>query len=170
MERLKEFLSYVLIVVVVVLIRTFIATPVIVDGDSMNPTLADRQVLILYKIPKEFARFDIVVIKHRVDENTDNLIKRVVGLPGENVKYIDNKLYINDEVVEENFIECETADFNMASIGHLEIPEGYYFVVGDNRKDSLDSRIIGLIPVEEIKGKVIFSIFPFNRFGKIEKN
>lgn len=168
MGKYKELLSYVVIIVVVVLVRTFIATPVIVDGDSMLPNLKDNQIMILYKLPKELKRFDIVVAEHTVEGTKESLVKRVIGLPGEDVEYKDNKLYINDEVVSEDFIIEETADFNLASLGYLEIPEGHYFVVGDNRDDSLDSRILGLIPEEDIEGKIVFSLFPFSTFGFIK--
>ena len=168
MGKYKELLSYVVIIVVVVLIRTFIATPVIVDGDSMLPNLKDNQIMILYKLPKELKRFDIVVAEHTVEGTKESLVKRVIGLPGEDVEYKDNKLYINDEVVSEDFIIEETADFNLASLGYLEIPDGHYFVVGDNRDDSLDSRILGLIPEEDIEGKSVFSLFPFSTFGFIK--
>ena len=168
MGKYKELLSYVVIIVVVVLIRTFIATPVIVDGDSMLPNLKDNQIMILYKLPKELKRFDIVVAEHTVEGTKESLVKRVIGLPGEDVEYKYNKLYINDEVVSEDFIIEETADFNLASLVYLEIPDGHYFVVGDNRDDSLDSRILGLIPEEDIEGKIVFSLFPFSTFGFIK--
>ncbi len=167
MKKYKEWISYIVIIVVVVLIRTFIATPVIVDGSSMIPNLVDNQVLILYKLNKNYKRFDIVVIDHKVNGTNEHLVKRVIGLPGEYVEYKDSKLYINKKEVAEKFIDVTTADFSLAKLGYLEIPDGYYFVVGDNRGDSSDSRILGLIPANEIKGKIKFSLFPFNRFGKI---
>lgn len=167
MDKKREWISYIIIIVVIVLIRTFIATPVIVDGNSMKPNLIDNQVLILYKLNKNYHRFDIVVIDHKVRGNKEHLVKRVIGLPGEYVEYKDSKLYINKKEVKEDFIDVETDDFSLAKLGYLEIPEGYYFVVGDNRGDSSDSRILGLIPENEIKGKIKFSLFPFSRFGKI---
>ena len=168
MKVLKEIISYVIIIAAVILVRTFVITPVIVDGTSMIPTLLDNQVLLLYKLDKKYQRFDIVVVDHKVNGVKENLVKRVIGLPGEYVEYKDSKLYINKEEVEEDFIDVETSDFALAKLGFLEIPEGKYFVVGDNRGDSSDSRILGLIPENEIKGKIVFSIFPFNRFGTIK--
>lgn len=167
MGNKKEWISYIVIIVTIILIRTFIATPVMVDGVSMVPTLVDNQVLVLYKLDKNYKRFDIVVIDHEINNEKEHLVKRVIGLPGEYVEYKDSKLYVNKKEVKEDFIKVETDDFSLAKLGFLEIPENYYFVVGDNRGDSSDSRVLGLIPKKEIKGKVVFSLFPFKRFGKI---
>lgn len=167
MGNKKEWISYIVIIVTIILIRTFIATPVMVDGVSMVPTLVDNQVLVLYKLDKNYKRFDIVVIDHEINNENEHLVKRVIGLPGEYVEYKDSKLYVNKKEVKEDFIKVETDDFSLAKLGFLEIPENYYFVVGDNRGDSSDSRVLGLIPKKEIKGKVVFSLFPFKRFGKI---
>ena len=167
MGNKKEWISYIVIIVTIILIRTFIATPVMVDGVSMVPTLVDNQVLVLYKLDKNYKRFDIVVIDHEINNENEHLVKRVIGLPGEYVEYKDSKLYVNKKEVKEDFIKVETDDFSLAKLGFLEIPENYYFVVGDNRGDSSDSRVLGLIPKKEIEGKVVFSLFPFKRFGKI---
>lgn len=161
----KELLPYIIIVIVVVLIRTFIVTPVQVVGTSMVPTLSDKQILVLKKYDKKFDRFDIVVF----DYNDSTLIKRVIGLPGEHVEYKDNKLYINGKKVDEDFIDDTTNDFDLSEIDYKIIPEGYYFVMGDNRNNSTDSRFIGLIKEDQIKGSSTFSLFPFKTFGKIEK-
>ncbi len=159
----KAVLPYIIIIIVVVLIRTFIITPIQVDGLSMYSTLDDNEILLLKKYDKDYERFDIVVF----DYNNTKLIKRIIALPGETVKYEDNKLYINGEYVEEDFLDenMETYDFSLEELGYEEIPEGYYFVLGDNRTNSTDSRIIGLISEEELDGTTDFAIFPFSKFG-----
>lgn len=164
---LKEILSYVLIIVLVLLIKKYIFSPIKVNGDSMYPTLHDNDIMILNEIGyylNGVERFDIVV----VNTGNDKIIKRVIGLPGETVKFKDNKLYINDEEIEEKFEHAITHNFELSEIDVEVIPEGYYFVVGDNRGDSLDSRTIGLISEKQIMGKTSFTIFPFTRFGNVE--
>ncbi|MCI9110913.1 MAG: signal peptidase I [Bacilli bacterium] len=160
----KELLPYIIIVLAVVLLRTFIITPIQVDGSSMYPTLEDRELLILKKYDKSFDRFDIVVF----DCNGSRLIKRVVGLPGERIEYRDNKLYIDGKVINEDFDKnSKTEDFILDDIGVDIIPKGYYFVMGDNRDNSTDSRIIGLVSEKDIKGSTNLSIFPFDKIGTI---
>ena len=165
MKFVKELVPYVIVVLIAVCIRTFIVTPVQVDGKSMYPTLDDNEILLLKKYDHSYERFDIVVFEY----NDSKLVKRIIGLPGEYVAYKDNELYINNEKVYFE-LEAYTYDFELSELGYKEIPEDYYLVLGDNRTNSIDSRRIGLIPKENILGSTTFSIFPFNRFGKIEKN
>lgn len=163
MKLLKEIIPYVLIVVIVVIIRTYVVTPVKVQGESMTPTLKNKEILLLKKYDKKYERFDIIVFK----TDGDKLVKRVIGLPGEHIKYVDNKLYVNNELVKDA-IDVATEDFDLKSLGVNTIPEGYYFVLGDNRGNSTDSRLIGLIDEHTILGSTSFSIFPFSTFGKIK--
>lgn len=164
MKIIKELWSYVLIIIIVLLIRCFVVSPVRVDGSSMVPTLKDGDFLLLKKYDKEIERFDIVVLKN----GSDKLIKRVIGLPGEHIEYIDNELYINHEKIVDIKLFTKTNDFMLEDLGVSVIPDDYYFVLGDNRTNSTDSRIIGLVSKKDIQGTVDFRIFPFNKFGSIE--
>lgn len=160
----KEIIIYVSIFLLIIIIRTFIVTPIRVNGDSMNPTLKDGEIMILNKIGYSIngvERFDIVV----VDYNGDKLIKRVIGLPGETLKYENNILYINGQEVEEPYLNESTEDFNITSLGYSKIPRDCYFVLGDNRDDSKDSRIIGCVSEKQIKGKTSLVLLPFSDAG-----
>lgn len=164
---IRELLPYVLILGGVILIRTFIVTPVIVSGDSMKPNLHNGDLLLERKInynSTNIKRFDIVVIK----EGKEEIIKRIIGLPGEQISYKNNKLYVNDKVLEENFDFRKTNDFNLEEICSCNsIPEGKYLVLGDNRPISKDSRMIGLIDEKDILGKAVYRIWPISKFGNI---
>lgn len=164
MNKIKELIPYIVIIVVVLIIRTFIVTPVQVVGTSMVPTLSDKQILLLKKYDKDYERFDIVVFKY--DNST--LIKRIIGLPGEYVEYRNSNLYINGKKIKEEFIDTKTEDFTLSKLDYKKIPKGYYFVMGDNRSNSTDSRFIGLVSEKDIKGTSSFSLFPIKKFGKIE--
>lgn len=157
MKIIKEFIPYVIITLVVIFIRTFIISPVSVDGDSMYPTLKNGEYLILNKFDRSFDRFDIVVLYY----NNERLVKRIIGLPGDNIEYKNSILYVNGKQVEEKFIDVETNDFKLSKLGYDKIPNGYYFVVGDNRNTSLDSRTIGLIKENTISGTIKLDISAF---------
>ena len=163
---MDELKSYVIIVIVVVLFRTFIATPVKVDGSSMDSTLKNNDILILNKLDRSYDRFDIVVIKY----GKTKLVKRVIGLPGENIEYKDNELYINGKKVEDKSIS-RTADFKLTDLYNKDkLPDGYYFVMGDNRANSLDSRseLVGLVNKKDIIGTTKIRLFPFNKIGIVK--
>lgn len=155
---LKEYLPYVIIIILVLLIKTYIVAPIRVNGSSMNNTLKDGDIMILdiigYKTNK-LKRFDIVV----VDNGKDYLIKRVIALPGETIEYKDNKLYINGKLIKDKYGNGPTRDFK------AKVDKDSYFVLGDNRNNSLDSRFYGSFHKNKIKGKTSFTIFPFNKFG-----
>lgn len=159
----KELIPYIIIVFVVVLIRTYIATPVIVNGTSMKNTLHDKDVMILNKIDvkiNQINRFDIVVIK----TSDSYLIKRVIGLPGEKIKYFKGDLYINGKIKKDPYYK----DNNTKDFDEVKIPKGYYYVMGDNRGNSIDSRIIGVIDKKDITGTTKLVIFPFKNIGVVE--
>lgn len=168
MKILKELLPYIIVIIFVILLRQFIITPIQVVGSSMKPNLENGELMLLNKITYKFndiKRFDIVVI----DYAKEPLIKRVIGLPGEKVEYRDNKLYVNGKYIEENFKRNgKTEDYNISKSGYTTIPSDMYFVVGDNRINSADSRVIGLIKKDIILGKANFVLFPFNKFGTIK--
>lgn len=167
LKILKEIYPYIIVVIVVVLVRSFIITPAIVDGSSMVPTLYNNNVILVNKLDykaSNIKRFDVVVLKYE----DKKLVKRIIGLPGEHVQYKDGGLYINGFVVQENFSHGKTDDFLLDSLGYKKIPGDKYFVVGDNRPNSGDSRIIGLIDKKDIIGKVTVRIFPINKIKKVK--
>lgn len=178
-----EYAPYLIIIFFVIIIRSFIATPVSVKGSSMYPTLENGDNVLLYKLTKHnnrgLRRFDIVIINTK----SGRLIKRIIGLPGDVVTYKIEQdedgldigvLYINNKVVEEEFID-EAAKLATCNEGwslcksEIIVPEGEYFVLGDNRGDSKDSRMIGTVTFESIEGTTRVRLFPFNKFGNIDK-
>jgi signal peptidase I len=161
---IKEVFSYVLIILAVVAIRVFIFDPVRVDGPSMDTTLSDGEIIILNKFEyrrKDIERYDIVVIK--VDGK--KIIKRVIGLPNETIEIKGNNVYADGELLNNSFASTKTDDFDLSQIGLVKIPGDSYFVLGDNRDVSLDSRYseVGTIKKEQIVGKAAIIIWPINK-------
>ena len=182
-DGFKEYVPYLIIIAFIIIIRTFIITPVNVNGTSMVETLHHGDIVLNYKLRYRLQgakRFDVVIIKN----DSGDLVKRIIGLPGDKIRYVINKnddgkleskLYINDEVVEEKFISDEAKEGTCAFDSDIcqktvEVPEGKYYVMGDNRANSKDSRIIGFIDASEIKGIAEIRIFPFSGFGNFNKN
>ena len=172
---IKEWVPYIAIIVIVILVRTYIVTPVIVRGDSMYNTLEDGEVLFLSKISyrlDDIKRFDIVVVE---DIDNDLIIKRVIGIPGDSIEYKEGILYINDKEVTEEYTDFIMEDFDVDSICDLTdlecngiIPDNYYLVLGDNRKVSADSRVKGLIEEDQILGKAVFRIWPLTKISSVK--
>ncbi len=163
-EKIKPFLPYIIIIAVVLFIKAFIVTPIKVNGESMYPTLEEGDIMILNKTAYYFnkpERFDIVV----VNMPNEYLIKRVIGLPGEHIEYIDNTLYVDGKKVKENFKHGKTDDFNIEELGSDTVPKSSYLVMGDNRENSLDSRELGFMREEQLLGRTNLIILPFDRIG-----
>lgn len=155
---IKEIIPYVIIAIVVIVIRTYIVTPIKVQGKSMSPTLNGSELMILNKIT-EIERFDIVVVK----TERGDIIKRVIAIPGETISCENGIIYINGRKQEEKYSKGITSDFEKVTLKDDE-----YFVLGDNREDSLDSRFYGPFNRDKIKGTTNFILFPFNEFGKVK--
>ena len=160
MKFIKELLPYVIIIVVVILIRTFIITPVRVQGSSMKTTLNNGDILLLYKLGK-YNRNDIVVLKEEADKEI--IIKRIIGMPGETLKIVDGNIYINGNVIEDNHAYGKTGDYDT-----IVLKDDEYFLLGDNRVVSKDSRFFGAVKKKDIKGKIILRLYPFNKIGTVK--
>lgn len=171
-EVLKTSLYLLFVLVLTFLVIQFVGQRTEVVGSSMEPTLSDSDDLIANKISYRFSdpeRFDIVIFPYTYEEDVF-YIKRVIGLPGETV-YIDPDgfIYINGDILIESYGNKIMNDAGLA-VEPIVLGEDEYFVLGDNRNNSKDSRFIdvGNIHRSEIIGKTNFRIFPFSKFGKVE--
>jgi len=156
---LKEYLPYILVIISVLLLKQFVVSPIVVNGESMMKTLEDNDVMLLDRVSYRFSdieRYDIVV----VDEGSEFIIKRVIGLPGEKVSCIEGKIYIDGKEIKDSTGYGLTDDFT------YQVPDDEYFVLGDNRRNSMDSRYFGSFKRKSILGKTKLVIFPFDRFGE----
>lgn len=133
----------------IILVNSFIDI-VRVNGDSMLPTLNDGEFVLSNKFSDNYKRFDIIIFK----KGKNTYIKRIIGLPKERLYYQDNILYINGEKIPEHYSQGITNDFKLKGGIDTEIPSNCYYVLGDNREDSLDSRGFGYVLKEEISSKL----------------
>lgn len=158
-DKIKELVPYILIVIGVVLLRTYIITPIKVNGTSMYDTLKGNEICILNKLG-ELDRFDIIVTSYE----GERLIKRIIGMPGETIEVENGYIYINDKKIKDEYGYGETSDFEK-----VKLKDDEYFVLGDNRAVSKDSRMIGPVKESDISGTTNLIIFPLNKIGKIDK-
>lgn len=164
------------ILIVFFIVQRFFFEPVMVDGDSMEPTLSDGDYLLLNKF-SDIERFDIVVFPPPDTDDTQ-YVKRVIGLPGDTIEYREDVLYLNGEPTEQPFLEdipeeelafYSSGDFTLLTLlGVDEVPEGQYFVLGDNRLNSRDSRAFGFVDEESVLGKVSLRYWPLESIGMVE--
>ena len=166
-ETLIDTVKLVIIIFIILFLMIYVVSITQVVGSSMKSTLIDGDVLILSKANYRFfdiKRGDIISLDY---EDTKYLIKRVIGLPGDSIEIVDNVLYINGEVYEEDYLDegLNYPDFHLSDLGYGTIPEDMYLVLGDNREDSLDSRDIGLISKDSVNGKIVLRIWPINKIS-----
>ncbi|KXH86894.1 signal peptidase I [Sporosarcina sp. HYO08] len=166
----KELMSWIrsiaIACILAIVIRQFLFTPVIVSGQSMEPTFEDANKIIISKIHK-IERFDLIVF-HAPNSDND-FIKRVIGLPGDKIIMKNDHLTINGKEYREDYIQPNkdrtfkgqkyTQDFT------VEVPEGCLYVLGDNRRNSTDSRVLGCIDEKSVVGTVKFRFYPLKEIG-----
>ena len=192
----QEILSWVLTILVAVVaalvIRSVIFEPVRVDGESMDDTLANGEIMFVSKFDysstwlclpwqsteaKENAtrftiggdpkRFDVVICRYPGRGDT-NFVKRVVGLPGDTIQLIDGYLYVNDEKYDEPYINDDYRTGRLNTFGPYTVPEGKFFVMGDHRNNSNDSRSVGPIERNMIVGHVRQVVYPFSQWRSVK--
>ncbi len=158
-------------VLAVVLVLTFVGQPVLVDGDSMLPTLRDRALMLVRRAGYDPEPGDVVVLRKDFENVTGPIVKRVVAVGGQTVEldYAAGTLSVDGAVLTEDYILEPMVQRSWQTITTLTVPEGCVFVMGDNRNVSNDSRNPALGPVEEeyLLGKVELVLFPFENFGPV---
>ncbi len=163
--------AIVLGLIVVIVIRSFFLMNYAVSGQSMMPTLHNQDKVIVSKISYtlgDIDRFDVIVFH---SNDSEDYVKRVIGLPGDLITYENDQLYVNDELIPEPFLESFTEyvnpnenlteDFKLEELtGSFSVPTDSFFVMGDNRRQSLDSRYFKFIHSDQVVGQVVARYWP----------
>lgn len=172
---LKEFLVYaVIIVLCVTAVPKYVIQRTEVQGDSMNDNLINEENLLVEKVTYHFKdpdRFDIVTFYPQGRKEDEYYIKRIIGLPGERIQISGNTIYINGEVLKEDYGKEPMMDAGIAE-EEIKLGDDEFFVLGDNRNHSMDSRdgeAVGVVKKKNIDGHAILRIYPFSRFGTLNQ-
>lgn len=171
-QTYETIVYFAVILVCVLLIQKFVVQPVEVNGSSMESTLSDDDHLLLEKLTYLFSdpqRFDVIVFHPYEYDDELCYIKRIIGLPGETVQIIDNIIYIDGTPLIENFGKENVIHNAGTASSPITLGEGEYFVLGDNRNNSKDSRneSVGVVKSDSILGRAWCRIWPLNDFGFI---
>ncbi|WP_347861207.1 signal peptidase I [Salimicrobium sp. PL1-032A] len=175
MKKYKSLIrTIILAILLAIVFRAYFFASYIVDGESMEPTLHDGNLLMVNKVLYDWTdvhRQDIIVFHYN---EKDDYVKRVIGLPGDHIAMSQDTLYINGTPVEESYLDelrpnddrVFTGDFTLEGVtGESAVPEGKLFVMGDNRRKSLDSRRFGFINIQSVVGKVEVRYWPMSQLG-----
>ena len=172
-DFVKSLIKDIIVAAILAAVVISFVRPTIVKQTSMQDTLNPNDYIIMYRRAysgdKEPRRGDIVIFKSELqDENGKNklLIKRVIGLPGDKITINDGKVYINDKEYDESYLKD---GYTTGSVNNFKVPKGEYFVMGDNRVVSIDSRYseVGCIKKDAIKGRAVLRLFPFTQIKKL---
>jgi signal peptidase I len=152
----------IIVVIIIMIINTYFVSIFLVDGESMEPNLHNREGVIWAKSTLIYGkaspeRFEIALVKYPGDPQHKQYVKRVIGLPGETIKIISNQILVNNKPIEENFLPPLT---ETSPDGSWQLKADEYFLMGDNREASNDSRFFGPVEKRFILGKALFVIFP----------
>lgn len=177
-KYLKNIIQLAILLILTFVIFHYIFLPVKISGDSMYPTLKDSEMALMdaFHVDKEnIERFDIIVVNSQYLDKY--IVKRVIGLPGEKIEYKDDKLYINDQYYPETFLDQDYIDKTKAEKGLsaftedfvIQLDEDEIYVLGDNRINSLDSRVLGPFTYENVVAKNGLIWFPLNEMKWMDK-
>jgi signal peptidase I len=168
-SQIKEYaVSIIAAIVIAITFRTYVFARADVEGESMLSTLNEKDVLFVEKISTlthKFKRGQIIIFDSNNYAN-DIYVKRIIGVEGDEVGIKNNKVYINGVELQEDYLDADTVTNPgpiLSKSETLKVEKGYVFVLGDNRTDSIDSRMLGPISIKDIKGHAVLRVYPFDK-------
>lgn len=173
-ELIEYVVTFLVVLVIMLGVRHFIVAPFQVDGRSMDYTLMDQERLFMWR-RGSLDHFDVITFHPPHKEDT-LYVKRIIGLPGDTIEYKDDTLYLNGQAVDEPYLDQKktetegnfTQDFTLEELtGEQTVPDGMMFVLGDNRRNSVDSRNFGFVFQDAFEGRAFFKFWPLSHMGKL---
>lgn len=165
-KEIKDYAISITVALAIALVfHTYVFARATVQGPSMQPTLQNNDILFLEKISTETSnvkRGQIVVFDSK-DENGDYYIKRVIGIAGDTVEIKNGHVYLNGSMLNESYLSSNNITEPSTDESKYIVPDGSVFVLGDNRTNSKDSRVLGPIKIKDLKGHAVVRVFPFNK-------
>ncbi len=165
---MKKWVIHIIIVSIVFIAMIFFIKPIVVNGNSMYSSIEHKDCILVNKQKYNFGepkRGEVVVFPHQERDGSERLyIKRVIAIPEDRLEIKDNNVYINGELLKEDYLKV---DSTTEGIVDYIIPEGEIFVMGDNRENSSDSRDFGTVTIDDVVGTAFFRLYPLKRMGAI---
>lgn len=165
-KHLEEWGSAILQAAVIIVLLFFFCWPMRLMGSSMEPTMGDGELVLMNRFAAmrgDYEKGDIVMFHYFDADGDKTVVKRIIATEGDKIRIVEDGVEVNGELIEEDYAEGKTD-----GLVDMTVPANTVFVLGDNRQTSFDSRNMGAIPCEDLKGKVFFRLYPFDEFGKIE--
>lgn len=165
-ESLQEWGKAILRAAIIIVILFFFCWPMRLMGSSMEPTMGDGEIVLMNRFAAmqgQYEKGDIVVFQYHHEGIGYTVVKRIIATEGDAIRILEDGVEVNGELLQEDYASGVTD-----GLVDMTVPEGMVFVMGDNRQTSYDSRNMGAIACEDLKGKVFFRVYPFGEFGKIK--
>ena len=165
-KHLQEWGTAILRAAIIIVVLFFFCWPMRLMGSSMEPTMGDGEIMLMNRFAAmqgAYEKGDIVMFHYFDADGDKTVVKRIIATEGDTIRILEDGVEVNGEIIEEAYADGETT-----GLVDMTVPAGTVFVMGDNRETSFDSRNMGAIPCEDLKGKVFFRVYPFSEFGMIE--
>ena len=162
-QQIQEWGAAILRAAIIIVVLFFFCWPMRLMGSSMEPTMGDGEIVLMNRFAAlrgQYEKGDIVTFRYFDAEGDKTVVKRIIATEGDTIRILEEGVEVNGEIIREDYSSGRTD-----GLVDMTVPEGTVFVMGDNREASFDSRNMGAIPCEDLKGKVFFRLYPFGGLG-----